>query len=63
MAAHGLEMATTSCRCLNIRIKPQPGANTPPFTISVDSDYSAVFVGDEGITVVCRTLNKYRIVF
>jgi hypothetical protein len=54
MAANGHDTVPSSCRCLNIRIKPQPGADTPPYTVSVDSAYAPVFVADEGIIVVRR---------
>lgn len=40
-----------SCKCLNVRIRPQltpVGATIPP----TDGDYSSVYVGDSGIITV-----------
>lgn len=46
-----------ACKCLNIRIRPQPppAGNVAPTSHSTP-EYEAVYVGDEGITLVSVTL-------
>lgn len=43
-----------ACKCLNIRIHPQPHPHTdiPP---PVEVAFKSVYVGEDGITVVCST--------
>ena len=41
-----------ACKCLNVRLQAEPATTAPPDSAS-DPVYAQVFVGDEGIQVVC----------
>ncbi|KII95290.1 hypothetical protein PLICRDRAFT_34131 [Plicaturopsis crispa FD-325 SS-3] len=60
MAVNGHDL-TFACKCLNVRIRGQPGTRDVPEALGRDSAYSPVHVGDEGITVVYPqvTLRSY----
>ena len=47
----------SACRCLNVRIRPQPAEDNHKDVCGNDSEYKSVFVGDEGITIVSRLDN------
>jgi len=46
-----------ACKCLNIRIRPV-ASQTVATEIHADPDFTQVFVGEEGISVVC--INQYE---
>jgi hypothetical protein len=41
-----------ACKCLNIRFRPA-ATQTVPAELKADPDFTPLFVGDEGINIVC----------
>jgi hypothetical protein len=41
-----------ACKCLNIRLRPA-ATQTVPAELNADPDFIPLFIGDEGIVVVC----------
>lgn len=43
-----------ACRCLNVRVRPQPMTAETPADALNDSEYKSVYVADEGVSIVSR---------
>jgi hypothetical protein len=53
----------SACRCLNVRIRPQPVNNASGNVRGNDSDYKSVFVGDEGVFIVSGHAIAQKLIF
>lgn len=58
MAANGGQPPPShyACKCLNIHIHSQPTQDIPP---PAETGFKSVYVGEEGICVVCATLKSF----